>query len=192
MFFIFTLYIHFLLRFEIGLHAITPIPDLIFPTMLNLGFCKLNLEKEETLTFKNQGSNVAKIDLRAEKMKELKIEPSFFQLHPNQTGFVKLFYTPRDSGVKRGLIEVTMEGYNVQKFIEISATSIEYSKFLTNENGGKIESLDFGRMIYGEKKEIRAILVNNTPEKTYFRSKFRSGLILEEVHTQIFNIFCYT
>ena len=160
---------------------------MIFPTILNLGFCKLNLEREETVTFKNQGSNVAKIELRAEKLKDLKIDPSFFQLLPDQTAFVKLFYTPRDSGVKRGLIEVTLEGSNVQKYIEISATSIEYSRFLTNEYGGKIESLDFGRMLYGEKKEIRAILVNNTPEKTYFRSKFRSGIIMEEVKKKKIN-----
>lgn len=139
------------------------------------------MEREETVTFKNQGSNVAKIELRAEKLKDLKIDPNFFQLLPDHTAFVKLFYTPRDSGVKRGLIEVTLEGSNVQKYIEISATSIEYSRFLTNEHGGKIESLDFGKMLYGEKKEIRAILVNNTPEKTYFRSKFRSGIIMEEV-----------
>ena len=58
----------------------------------------------------------------------------------------------------------------------ISATSVEYFIFMIDENGIQTSAVDFGNLYYGMYKEMEYYLVNNSPERFYFETKFIVGL----------------
>lgn len=52
---------------------------------------------------------------------------------------VNITYTPKEAGIFRGLVEVDTEGQTLLKQIDINATSVEFAKFIIDENGSKAE-----------------------------------------------------
>ena len=170
-------------EYELRVHAYQPKSNIVFEPFLNLGFCKINRMKEISLLFKNLGNSIGKVELRLElsSNKEIKIEPSQFHLNPYRGQEVNVSFIPKESGILRNMIEVYIDGINFNKNIELTGTSVEFNKFLVDENGGRIDNIDFGPTYFGQRKEIRSFLVNNTPEKAYFKIKFRNGILSEIV-----------
>jgi len=171
-------------EYELRIHAYQPKSNIIFPQFLNLGFCKLNRPKDVKLLFKNKGNTQGKVELKFDPIssKDIKIDPMVFQLNPYKSQEVIVGYVPRENGILRGLIEVYVDGVvNLQKNIEVTGTSVEFNKFLTDESGGKIDMIDFGPTYFGQRKEVRSFLVNNTPEKTHYKIIFRNGILSENV-----------
>jgi hypothetical protein len=78
---------------------------------------------------------------------------------------VLVYYKPKEAGIFRGLIEVSADGNTLQKNIDINATSIEFTRFLIDENGTQSTLFDFGTTYYGQSKDIETYLVNNTPRQ---------------------------
>lgn len=58
----------------------------------------------------------------------------------------------------------------------MNATSVEFNRFLIDENGMSTTMIEFGSIYFGQSKEIEAYFINNTPKKFYFTSKIRKGL----------------
>ncbi len=114
-----------------------------------------------------------KVELKNEKFSELRIEPMFVSVKPKSEQEVKVTFKPKEIGVFRGLIEVLVEGQMFQSYIDVNATSVEYNRFLIDEFGNQTTNIDFGSMYYGQPKDIRCFLVNNTPKSVKFTSKFR-------------------
>ena len=170
-------------EYELRLHAYQPRSNIIFDRLLNLGFCKLNKPKEGKMIFKNKGNNLGRIELKIDPNfnKEIKLEPFQFHLNPMKEQEVKVTYIPKENGILRVMIEVLIDGVSVQKNIEFTGTSVEFNKFLVDENGNKMDNMDFGATYFGQKKEIKGFLVNNTPERTKFKIKFRNGHLTEIV-----------
>jgi len=54
---------------------------------------------------------------------------------------------------------------------------VEFTKFIINQNGSKIDQQDFGTFYFGDIRKFNCYLVNNTPKKYRFNAKFRDGLI---------------
>ena len=52
---------------------------------------------------------------------------------------MKLNYKPKDAGIFRGLIEVETEAHTLQKQIDVNATSVEFTRFIIDETGSKVE-----------------------------------------------------
>lgn len=69
-----------------------------------------------------------------------------------------------------------MEGQSLLKNIDISATSVDYFIFTVDKNGAQTQSFDFGDIYFGQFKEIEGYLVNNSPQKFNFRTKFLTGM----------------
>ena len=169
-------------EYDLRIHAQPPIPQIKFEKSLNYGFCKLNLPVEKTLKFKNEGTSSGKVELRAsDKLKHVRPEPSVFQIGPTEQVEVKVIYTPKEGGILRGMLEVLVDGMLVPSNIEVSATSVEFNRFIINDAGAKTDSFNFGNLYFGQEKEIKASLVNNTPSPYHFKTKFRLGIISEEV-----------
>lgn len=103
------------------------------------------------------------MDLRVDKLPDFKVEPTSFTLQPNQEFSVTVYYKPKEAGIFRGLIEVNADGNSLQKNIDINATSIEFTRFLIDENGTQTTQFDFGTTYYGQTKDVETYLVNNTP-----------------------------
>lgn len=174
-------------EYELRVHAYQPKSLITFDSFINLGFCKLNTTKQTSLFFKNKGEYLGKVELKIDSLstKDIKLNPSSFIVRQGRAQEVIIEYLPKENGVLRVMIEVYIDGVNFQKNIELSGTSVEFNKFLVDENGGRIDSIDFGTTYFGQLKEIKGFLVNNTPEKTYFKMKFRNGILSEMVKLKI-------
>ena len=161
---------------EIPLSAYPLQSQVIFEPFLNFGFVKTGSEKTEVVAFKNEGKTLGKIELKVDKLQDITVDPNFFTLSPGQEGSVKIKYKPKDAGILRGNLSVIVDGgQTFQKHIEINATSVEFNRFLIDEAGNLTRSLDFGNVYFGQQKEIKTFLVNNTPKGFNFKSKFRIG-----------------
>jgi hypothetical protein len=168
-------------HYDIPLHALPPTSQIIFEPFINLGFVRINREKIDNILFKNEGKSEGKVELVSIGSEELKIDPVFFTIQPNKTYAAKISYNPREAGIFRGVIEVKVNGQSFQKDIHVNATSVEFNRFLIDENGNQTASIDFGGMFLGQLKEIDAYLVNNTPKTLRFRVNFRLGLYQADV-----------
>ena len=60
-----------------------------------------------------------------------------------------LIYIPEDAGIFRGVIEVDTTAQAFQKHIDVNATSVEFSRFVIDDQGNNCQSFDFGTFYYG-------------------------------------------
>lgn len=58
----------------------------------------------------------------------------------------------------------------------MNATSVEFNRFIIDENGIQSNLLEFGSMYFGGTKTLEAYLVNNTPKKYQFNCRIKLGL----------------
>lgn len=84
---------------------------------------------------------------------------------------------PKDAQIFRGKLEVYIEGQTLKRHIDVSATAVDYNRFMVDQNGTRSEIFDFGDLYIGQKKEFKGFLVNNTPNSYNFRVQIRLGLI---------------
>lgn len=71
---------------------------------------------------------------------------------------------------------MSVSGQSVQKEIDLSATSVDFFVFVIDDNGNQSSSFDFGDVYYGQNGVVEAYLVNNSPKKYNFKTKFLEGL----------------
>lgn len=46
----------------------------------------------------------------------------------------------------------------------MNATSVDFNRFIVDNEHTRIENIDFGELYFGEKREFKGFLVNNTPK----------------------------
>lgn len=124
---------------DVPLHAYAPQAALVFEPFINMGFVKLGKAKTEKIYFKNEGKNAANVELKIiDTNPELKLEPNFFTINAGQEYAAGITYTPSEAGIYRGVIDVITEAQTLQKQIDINATSVEFTRFVIDENGGQV------------------------------------------------------
>ncbi|KAM3144881.1 hypothetical protein pb186bvf_002886, partial [Paramecium bursaria] len=165
---------------DIPLYAYPPQAAIVFEPFINLGFVRVGKEKVDNIYFKNEGKASGRVELKFDKMTDFRLEPNSFTLTQGQEYAVKVYYKPREAGIFRGLVEVVAEGQSLQKTIDINATSIEFTRFLIDENGVQSNFFDFGTIYYGQSKQLETYLVNNTPKQQKFKVKLKKGLHQQE------------
>lgn len=165
------------LDYEIPLHAYSPSANIVFEPFLNLGFINVGQEKRLPVKFKNEGIIDGRVELKFTDLPDFRIEPSpNFKIKAGKTHEVDFVYFPREAGIFRGIIEVYVEGQTFMNHIDVNATSVEFLKFIVDEEGNEMSKVDFGEVFFGAKKEIKGYLVNNSPKPFKFRVNFVSGL----------------
>ena len=121
--------------------------------------------------FSNFGVHEATIRLRSiayESM--LTIEPAELTLQSNETRKIALEVQCDDLGEFREAVMVDVIG-GVEDKLLLDVTAQVVSQKLTllsTENGALLDSIAFGGLYYGQKKEIRALLVNSGPKQLSF------------------------
>lgn len=110
--------------------------------------------KTDQIHFKNEGKQPSKIELITNDQQDLALSPSSFTIQPLQETSVQLQYTPQDAGIFRGLIEVKTDGQTLQKTIDVNATSVEFTRFVIDENGSQANQFDFQTFYFGQTKMI--------------------------------------
>jgi len=164
-------------KFEIPLHAYSPVASIIFEPFINLGFIKVNQEKRYKVKFKNEGSEEGKVELRYTDLPDFKIEPQpNFKIKPGKTAEVDFVYQPREAGIFRGIVEVYLDSQSFLNHIDVNATSVDFLKFIVDDEGNELSRVEFGDVFFGDKKEIKGFLVNNAPKPSKFRVNFIHGL----------------
>ncbi|EGR27115.1 hypothetical protein IMG5_201370 [Ichthyophthirius multifiliis] len=161
----------------INLFAYKACAFLIYEPFINFGFCKIQEGKKEKIYFKNEGSQIAKVELKSNDPQNLVLVPSLFTIKPSKEMAINAIYTPQEAGLYRGIIEVNSDAECLQKQIEINATCVEFKQFITDEKGIESSQLDLGTFYFGQALKTTCFLVNNTPQRMKFTSSFRSGII---------------
>ena len=76
----------------VKIHAFPPQSQITFEPFINFGFVKVNMEKEEFVSFKNEGKVEGKVELRHDDFPDISIEQSVFYIKPNQVKYAKITY----------------------------------------------------------------------------------------------------
>lgn len=143
-----------------------------------MGFIQVGKEKREVVKFRNEGGVDKRVDLKLGETCELKIIPNnSFLLKSNEEVEIELAFTPTESGIFRGLIEVITDGQCFLRQIDVNATCVEFLKFIINDKGEELTSLEFGTVLFGQRKKLLGYLVNNSPESFYFNVTYIQGLL---------------
>ncbi|EGR27619.1 hypothetical protein IMG5_193180 [Ichthyophthirius multifiliis] len=159
------------------LHAYMSQGYILFEPFINFGFVNVGKEKREEILFKNEGNSECKIELKTNDVQDLKILNHSFIIKSGEQQSVGVIFFGRDSGMYKGYINVVTDGHVFQKQIEVNATSVKFMKFIIDQTGLDVTSFDFGTFYYGMKKQIVGYLVNNTPKKYKFKTRFRQGIL---------------
>ena len=138
-----------------------------------MGFVPIGKPMVESIMFKNEGVVDGKVKLKWANLPDISVEPSAgFLLKSGQVQEVKITYCPRESGILRGIIDVSVEGQTFMKHIDVNATAVEFLKFIIDENGNELNRVDFGEVFFGQKTELKGFLVNNSPAPFNYRINF--------------------
>ena len=165
------------IEYEVKISAYSPMAKIIFEPFVNFGFIQAGKTKSESVLFKNEGSEPGRVTIGADEIKDLKVDPKgTFVLNKDEMKSVIFSYTPREPGIFRGEIKVETNGKAFTDKIDVNATCVEFLRFIINEEGEELNKIDFGSVLFGQKKKLTGHLVNNSPEGFYFRIAYLQGL----------------
>ena len=98
--------------YKLYLHALKPGPDIQFEPLVNFKFIPINTTKYEEIEFKNEGrvAGTVRLEYDQKKNAELSVEPSRFNLEPDEVRRVRIGLTATDPDFLMKLIQVVVEG----------------------------------------------------------------------------------
>lgn len=165
-------------RCEVPLHAYSPMANIIFEPFVNMGFIQVGQLTKYKMIFTNKGTLDGTVELRYSDLPEFKIEPKANFKVKGEGGQheIELIYQPKEAGIFRGIIEVYQEGQAFMNHIDVNATSVEFLKFIVDTDGNELSKVDFGSVFFGQKREIKGFLVNNSPKPFKFKVNYMHGL----------------
>lgn len=71
-------------------------------------------EKREDILFKNEGTAIAKVELRTpDASGDLTIDQPLFTMKPGEEYVASFKYTPKEAGIYRGVIEVVTDSHTL-------------------------------------------------------------------------------
>ena len=142
---------------------------------INFRFIPIKATHEETIEFKNEGRITGSVTLEVDDAKgaDLFVKPSHLTIEPDEVKTVTLQLTANEPDMITRVLNVSVEGQDRPRTIEVTATSVEqHLSIVFEEGGGKNSSLNFGTLYFGERREYPAFLVNNGPEPAEFNVNF--------------------
>jgi hypothetical protein len=175
---------------KIPLTAMVPSPDIMFESLANLGFCVPEVPVSHHVVLTNKGTREGSFNITWDEKLPFRITPSSGKLaagrkHIDLDGdgrmegdesfvvtdgsnqmTVTIDFEATELGPFRALAEVNIEGEDIPKILDITAQSVEQRlELVHSDNSGALgELLKFGPLIYGQEKQIDAMLVNNGPQ----------------------------
>ena len=165
------------IEYEVAISAYSPMAKIIFEPFVNFGFIQAGKSKTQTVLFKNEGSREGSVHILSEDIKDFAIEPKMgFILQKKETKRVNFTYSPKEPGIFRGEVKVETSGKSFIDKIDVNATCVEFLRFIINEEGEELNKIEFGTVLFGQRKKITGHLVNNSPEGFYYRIIYLQGL----------------
>lgn len=179
---------------DIPLHAYLPVPKVNFDPLVSFGKVVVENTTSTYFELRNDGFREAKWSIQLPDDTPLRVEPSSGILAPKGkfmdldadgkleqdageyvtgaagewTTRVRVDFTGEELGEFRAFAKVKIEGQG-SKTLDISATVVEQRiQLVLPGDGGPLTNLHFGALYYGEKREVKAVLVNNGPAPCSF------------------------
>lgn len=175
---------------EIHVKAVPPQARIAYDTFLNFGFIKKNEEVSIDLKIKNTGKLPAKVEVVQEGLAiQLRVMQQFLNLPVDMEKSFQISFNPTNIGIFRSQISLRVDGVQMQQLIDVNATCVEFSRFITDQNGVQTNYINFNHVYFSEKSVIQTKLYNNTPVSVDFKIMIMEGSIKKDTQMSVFTPF---
>lgn len=147
--------------------------QLKYDTLMEGGIIGLNNKHVFSSTFVNDGPK-CRVKIIKDNFENVFITPDEFIMEVGETLPVEMVVIPTSQGTYKHRLLVEVNG-TIQSPINVVYSSMEFKFYLTSEEGKRLSELDFGQIYFGDKKVIKVLAVNNTPNPVVVKSKIRLG-----------------
>ena len=178
----------------IPVRAYAPRADLFFD-----GFCHFGGVAPESMTIRyvdvvNRGMKAADFKLLQNKVPQFEIEPMMGRLGPAGSDDcfirVRVAFHASDLGVFRSVVQMEVNSKVISTALDMSALVVRQQVELVSPDGtGKLDTLQFGTVYFGEERSQQITFVNDGPEPLEFQSSVPrpesddSAVVLDPVFT---------
>jgi len=174
----------------VPLHALQPRPEVLFDPFVNLGFTVIGKAKAGAVLFRNEGSQKGEVRIGYDKAAtpELTVIPDSFSLPAGGQLEVALSYVSKEVSTFRCVLEVSIEGQDLTRHIDVNANCVEQQIVLVassleqlqegEEVSGQMavtSAINFGSMYHGQTRTVQAYLVNVGPFPARYSVRFVQG-----------------
>ena len=154
---------------DLPIFACKPYANIKFSKLINIGTIAQGASYSKDFLFENLGDLKGTVKLNfSNDGASLRIVPTKFDIEPKgsekSTQIVKVHFEGKEVGNFRETIKVNILGAIDESLIDVSAQVVEQKLLLLTENkAGALEVANFGPTFFGDKKTIKAFLVNTGP-----------------------------
>ena len=156
-------------KVEVPLFAAKPGPDIVFENLAQMGVLPMGDPYTHSVLFKNSGERVGVVTFEPPGDTHIEMDPPNFTLEPQEQLEVKIHFKAEEAGSLRELVRVFVEGVKDPMILDVTAIVVQQKVNLVYPNGGgTVDSIDFETMIFGQKRVVDTVLVNNGPSALGF------------------------
>jgi len=168
-------------KLAVPLNAFPPRPIINFNSVLNFGFVVQNTHVSKTITFTNTGSVPGRFAFTLpDDGTIINISPTFGDLaakgDPGDSLDITFTFTGSNLGDIRSSLEVNVGKYDPPGLMSISASVVTESLQLMLAGHDKpVTNISFGSLYFGQRRKIKTMLFNNSPNPAHFRILYSEG-----------------
>jgi hypothetical protein len=154
---------------EVPLYASKPSASIVFPALCNLGYVAEGQPVTVRVPFENKGQVTSSITFNPPVDSRIKLNPTKLDLQPGDKTNVIVSFEGRELGPWREFVQVNGTGMLDPAILDVTVQVVDQKlNLLAANNGGIMESVEFGALFYGQSKVVDALLVNTGPQQLSF------------------------
>lgn len=175
----------------VPLHALQPRAEVFFDPFVNMGFTVIGKPQAGAVLFRNEGSQKGEVRISYDKAvtPELTVIPESFSLPAGGQIEVALSYVSKEVSTFRCVLEVSVEGQDLIRHIDVNANCVEQQIVLVASSLEQMQegeeassghmavtsAINFGSMYHGQTRTVQAYLVNVGPFPSHYSVRFVQG-----------------
>jgi hypothetical protein len=161
-------------KVEVPIFVSGPQPAFIYEPYINFGFVKTKKSSVEEIQFKNEGKidGIVNLTLENNPHKYFKLIDESALLVPGEERKFRVMFSPLDYGIFHSTITVKPPSRLFSE-IELTGTSIEFARFLVDEEDRELTQVAFPLVFTGQATRLSFTLVNNSPKATSWSSSIQ-------------------
>ena len=154
---------------DVPLYATKPSAMIRFDPLCNLGYVAEGQFTSVKVQLENTGPVSSSIVFKPPAESRIKINPMKVELQSKAKSTVVVSFEGRELGPWREFVQVNGTGMIDPGILDVTVQVVDQKlNLLAANNGGILDSVDFGALFYGENKIVHALLVNTGPQQLSF------------------------